>query len=231
MTILEAKNVSYVYQGRYQRVKALDQVSCQFEAGRLYAIIGQSGSGKTTLLSLLAGLGTPTEGTILVQGKELTAADGPRHRRETVSVIYQAFHLLPSLTVLENVMYPLQICGEPAKAAQQRALELLEQVGLKHEQAKKFPSMLSGGEQQRVAIARALAAKGKIILADEPTGNLDSTNGARVLGILRNLVDRENYCVVIITHDLTIAEQADVVYKLKDGRLEGMCLKEAGNEK
>ncbi len=219
MTVLTANGVSYTYQSKYQKVQALKNVTCDFEAGKFYAIVGHSGSGKTTLLSMLAGLGTPTEGEVSVEGKTLKEIGGERHRRENVTVIYQAFNLFPTLTVLENVMYPMQISNKPKKEARQKAGGLLESVGLKPEQFRKFPAMLSGGEQQRVAIARALASDAKVILADEPTGNLDTENGRIVIDTLKRLVREENYCVIVVTHDLGIAAQADVVYRMSDGRL------------
>lgn len=219
MTVLTANDVSYTYQSKYQKVQALKNVTCDFEAGKFYAIVGHSGSGKTTLLSMLAGLGTPTEGEVSVEGKTLKEIGSERHRRENVTVIYQAFNLFPTLTVLENVMYPMQISNKPKKEARQKAGMLLESVGLKPEQFRKFPAMLSGGEQQRVAIARALASDAKVILADEPTGNLDTENGRIVIDTLKRLVREENYCVIVVTHDLGIAAQADVVYRMSDGRL------------
>ena len=218
-SILAAENVSYTYQSKYQKVLALKSVSCTFEKGKFYAIVGHSGSGKTTLLSMLAGLGTPTEGTVLAGDKSLQEIGSERHRRENVSVIYQAFNLFQTLTVLENVMYPMQILNKPKKEAKERAAMLLESVGLKEEQFRKFPAMLSGGEQQRVAIARALASDTKIILADEPTGNLDTENGRIVIDTLKRLVKEEDYCVIIVTHDLGIAAQADIVYRMTDGRI------------
>lgn len=219
MRVLAADCVSYVYQGKYQKVQALKEVSCDFEAGKFYAIVGHSGSGKTTLLSMLAGLGTPTGGTVWVGEKALAEVGSERHRRENVTVIYQAFNLFPTLTVLENVMYPMQIQKQPKSTAKVKAAELLDRVGLQAEQHRKFPAMLSGGEQQRVAIARALASQAKVILADEPTGNLDSENGKTVIGLLRELIAEKGYCVIVVTHDHEIAAQADVVYRMKDGRL------------
>ncbi len=220
MEMLSAKNVDYIYQSRYQKVQALKDVSCSFEAGKFYAVIGHSGSGKTTLLSVLAGLGTPARGAVYAGGTPLDEIGQERHRRENISLIYQGFHLFPTLTVLENVMYPMQIVKCSKKEAAARARELLESVGLKKEQEKKFPAMLSGGEQQRVAIARALSSSAKVILADEPTGNLDTENGKMVIGLLKQLVTEKNYCVIVVTHDLDIAAQADVVYRMTDGRLE-----------
>lgn len=219
MEHISVENVSYTYQGKYQKVQALKNVSCTFEKQKFYAVIGHSGSGKTTLLSMLAGLGVPSEGAIQVDGAVLQQLGTERHRRENVSVIYQAFNLFPALTVLENVMYPMQIGHISKKEAAIKAKELLNSVRITDDQFKKFPTMLSGGEQQRVAIARALASNAKVILADEPTGNLDTENGKIVIDILKGLVREEQYCVIVVTHDLGIAGQADIVYRMTDGRL------------
>lgn len=219
MEKLSVENVSYTYQGKYQKVQALKNISCTFEKQKFYAIVGHSGSGKTTLLSMLAGLGTPTEGAVYVDGIDLNETGTERHRRENVSVIYQAFNLFPALTVLENVMYPMQIVHKSKKDAAKQAKALLASVRINETQYNKFPTMLSGGEQQRVAIARALASNAKVILADEPTGNLDTENGTIVIDILRRLVREESYCVIVVTHDLGIAAQADVIYQMTDGKL------------
>lgn len=218
MSMLMADQVAYVYQSKYQKTYALKGVTCSFEPGKLYAITGQSGSGKTTLLSMLAGLGTPTSGAVYFDGADLRQIGAERHRRENVSVIYQAFNLFPTLTVLENVMYPMQIRGVSKKEAAARGSELLASVGLRDHQ-KKRPVMLSGGEQQRVAIARALASEAKVILADEPTGNLDTENGRIVLDILKKLVAEKNYCVIMVTHDLELAAQADQMVRMRDGQI------------
>lgn len=219
MSVLSAEKVTYVYQSKYQKVQALTDVSCDFEAGKFYAIVGQSGSGKTTLLSMLAGLGAPDQGKIIVDGKSVKDIGSERHRRENVTVIYQAFNLFPNLTILENVMYPMRISGVPAGKAKPLANELLASVGLDDVDERKRPAMLSGGQQQRVAIARALASEAKVILADEPTGNLDSENGQMVIDLLKRLAKEEDRCIIVVTHDLDIAAQADVVYRMKDGRI------------
>ncbi len=219
MSALAASHVTYIYRSKYQDVQALTDVTCDFEEGKFYAIVGHSGSGKTTLLSLLAGLGIPTEGEVLAGGRSLQEIGRDRHRRENVSVIYQSFNLFPALNVLENVMYPMQLAKKPAKEAKARAKELLDSVGLGDVDARKLPAMLSGGQQQRVAIARALASSARIILADEPTGNLDSENGKLIIDLLQRLVEQEHYCVVVVTHDMEIAARADQVYCLLDGRL------------
>ena len=219
MSVLKAENVTYVYQSKYQQVKALDGVSCDFEAGKFYAIVGQSGSGKTTLLSMLAGLGTPNDGQVVANGQSVKEFSSERHRRENGSVIYQAFNLFPSLNILENVMYPMMIQKAQAGKAKARAKELLAAVGLEEVDPRKLPAMLSGGQQQRVAIARALASDSPVILADEPTGNLDSENGQMVIDLLKRLAKEEDRCIIVVTHDLGIAAQADVIYHMKDGRL------------
>ncbi len=219
MTVLAAKDIQYIYQSKYQKVHALKGVSCMFEEGKFYAIVGASGSGKTTLLSMLAGLGMPTEGDIVVGEKTLKEIGSERHRRENVTVIYQSFNLFPTLNILENVMYPMQLSKKSTKEAKARAKELLAAVGLGDVDSRKLPAMLSGGQQQRVAIARALASDAKIILADEPTGNLDSENGKNVIHLLHSLVKEKGYCVIVVTHDPGIAAGADVVYRMQDGLL------------
>lgn len=176
MKCLQANDVVYAYQNKYQTVRALNGVSADFIQGKMYAIIGASGSGKTTFLSLLAGLDVPSAGSITWNGESTTRIDRDNYRLEHVSVIYQNFNLFFNLTVLENTAYPLYVRKMAKREADILAREKLLSVGLKDEQFRRFPNMLSGGEQQRVAIARALAAGSEIILADEPTGNLDSEN-------------------------------------------------------
>ena len=185
--IIRAEQVGYVYQSKYQRTQALTEVTCSFEQGLVYAITGKSGSGKSTFLSLLAGLDVPTEGSIYVEGQDIRTMDRDRYRREQAAVIYQAFHLFPLLTVLENVMVPMNLRKVPKKEARRRAVELLDKVGLPDALHQKMPGMISGGEQQRVAIARAMASGARIILADEPTGNLDSQNEKNVIDLLEGM--------------------------------------------
>lgn len=172
MSLLEVKNVCYTYQSKYQQTQALSGITWPFETGRVYAIVGKSGSGKTTLLSLLAGLDLPTEGDVLYEGVSTARMNLEQYRREKVAVIYQSFRLFPLLTVAENVMYPMELRGMKAKDARKRAAALVEQVGLSDSVLHRYPTMLSGGEQQRVAIARALSMDTRVLLADEPTGNL-----------------------------------------------------------
>ena len=199
--------------------EALKHVSCSFESGKLYAVIGPSGSGKSTLLSLLAGLDLPTSGEILVEGNALSSMDRDCYRRETASVVYQSFNLFPLLTALENVMYPLELLGVKKLEAEASAKRLIHEVGLEDKIFRQFPVMMSGGEQQRVSIARALAAGGRILLADEPTGNLDSTNEETIVKILKELAHERGYLVIVITHNPSVYEQADIVYRMRDGVL------------
>ena len=214
---ISLKNVSYSYKVKFQTVKAVDGVSYEFEPGKCYAIIGKSGSGKTTLLSLMAGLDLPTEGEIIVDGKSTKDWDRNQMRRDAVSVIYQNYNLFPLLTVQENIQYPLDLKKMPRKESVALAREVRERVELPANYDKRLPSHLSGGEQQRVAIARALAQGCKIILADEPTGNLDSTNTRNIVQILRSLAHNDGCTVIIVTHDPAVAEQADTVLQMKDG--------------
>lgn len=217
--MLEVKDVGYVYQSKYQSIEALKHVSCSFEAGQFYAVVGPSGSGKSTLLSLLAGLDLPTSGEILVEGYPTRTMDRDRYRREKASVVYQSFNLFPLLTALENVMYPMELLHTKKAEAEASAKRLIREVGLEEKIFRQFPVMMSGGEQQRVSIARALAAGGRILLADEPTGNLDSTNEETIVRILKGLAHERGYLVIVITHNASVYEQADVIYRMRDGEL------------
>ena len=185
MSELTLQQVSYRYPGgsRY----ALDGISGTFSAGKLYAVIGPSGSGKSTLLSLMAGLDRPTEGSLQLNGSDYRSLNLDRCRRQEIAMIFQAFQLFPLLTVLENVCFPMEANGVKQKEAKAKAKELLTSVGISEEQHQRYPANLSGGEQQRVAIARALSSGAGIILADEPTGNLDTANGNQVMEILLRL--------------------------------------------
>jgi len=215
MSILQVENVKYDYGGP----DILKGISCNFELGKVHAILGKSGSGKTTLLSLLAGLDRPRTGEIYYDGAETRDMNLTKYRRENVAVIYQSFRLFPLMNVLENIMYPMELKGMKAKEALQNAKEYLTKVGLGQELGKRFPSMLSGGEQQRVAIARALATGSKVLLADEPTGNLDVANGNNIVEILRSLAHDNGYCVVIVTHDVQMLDRVDTVFHIVDGEI------------
>ena len=220
MAILEVKDVTFSYRSRYQEVEVLKGVSYAFEQGKLYALVGKSGSGKSTLLSLMAGLELPEKGEICFEGTATGEMDLNRYRREKTAVIYQSFRLFPLLTAEENVTYPMELRGIKGKEARQKAKELIQKVDLPPSVADRFPGMLSGGEQQRLAIARAISMDTKLLLADEPTGNLDVENSGRIIDLLAELAHRDNYCVIVVTHDMDIAAKADEVLRMRDGRLE-----------
>lgn len=220
MAILTVDNVSFTYQNKFQTVRAVRDVSCCFQYGRCYAIVGKSGSGKTTLLSMLAGLELPTEGCVLYDRKSTAEMNRDEYRRDHAAVIYQSYNLFPLLTAEENVLYPMKLKKRNRAEARERARKELLAVGIDESKFRRFPSQLSGGEQQRIAIARALAAGNQIILADEPTGNLDITNSEQVIQILLRLAHDEGRCVIIVTHDLEIAAQTDEVWLMRDGQLE-----------
>ena len=219
MERIKAESVSYSYQNKYQTVEAVKDVTCTFETGKMYVITGESGSGKSTFLSLLSGLDIPKNGTITVDGEDLSRIDRDAYRREKVAVIYQAFHLFPLLTALENVMYPLEIQGVARKEARERAKEYLREVGIDEKKFGKYPRMMSGGEQQRTAVARAMASGGRIILADEPTGNLDTENEEKIVELLLSLAHDRDFTVIMVTHNRQIADRADVRLVMKDGRM------------
>ncbi|HSE03131.1 MAG TPA: ABC transporter ATP-binding protein [Methylomirabilota bacterium] len=200
-------------------VDVLTDVSLDVPAGQFLAIAGPSGSGKSTLLGLIAGLDQPTAGRIEVAGVELTALDEDalaRFRRDRIGYVFQSFHLLPTLTAQENVAVPLELAGEADAAA--RAAALLAEVGLA-ERAHHYPVQLSGGEQQRVAVARAMARRPALLLADEPTGNLDSATGKQIIELLVGMNRRLGTTLVLVTHDTALAAHADRVVTLRDGRI------------
>ena len=218
-SILRLENVSYNYQNKYQNIPAVREVTTAFKEGKLYAIIGKSGSGKSTLLSLIGGLALPSEGMVLYKGTPTDAINLDRYRREKVALIYQSFNLFPLMTCLENVCYPLELIGKSPKEATAIAAEYIKKVDLPESVHRRFPHMISGGEKQRIAIARALASGARVILADEPTGNLDVKSADIVIELLSNLAHQDHYTVIIVTHDLSISEIADVVLNMGDGRL------------
>ncbi|HHT95899.1 MAG TPA: ABC transporter ATP-binding protein [Clostridia bacterium] len=217
--ILQLEKVSYEYRNKYQTVRAVKDFSYEFFKGKFYAITGKSGSGKTTLLSLMVGLDVPAKGVIKYDGINLKEMNMDKYRRDCISLIYQDFNLFPLLTAMENVMYPLKLKGLKTSECETLAKEKLNMVGMDETFYKRYPSMLSGGEQQRVSIARALATGSSILLADEPTGNLDTENGDIIVSILKNLAHNNDFCVIVVTHDLEIASVTDVQLNLKDGML------------
>ncbi len=219
MNILEVKNVTYSYMSKYNKTEAVKNVNYGFERGKVYAIVGKSGSGKSTLLSLLAGLDLPQSGQVLFEGKSTAMMDLVQYRRQHAAMIYQSFRLFPLLTVTENITYPMGLRGFKGKAASDKAKELALKMDLPVTVLNRFPNMLSGGEQQRVAIARALSMETKVLLADEPTGNLDEKNSMNIIDILVKLAHIEGYLVIIATHDLSILQKMDHVLYMNSGSL------------
>lgn len=213
--MLKLENICYRY--KTGTVDVLKSVNAHFKAGKFHSIMGPSGVGKTTLLSIMAGLDRPTKGTVYIGGEDYTAIDLNRYRREQISMVFQSFHLFPLLTALENTSYLLEARGVKRKEAEARARELLQIVGIDESKHKRYPANLSGGEQQRVAIARSLSTGARVILADEPTGNLDTANGDAIVSLLQNLAHQEFYCVIVVTHNPEIAAISDVVFRMSDG--------------
>ncbi|MCP9957543.1 ABC transporter ATP-binding protein [Streptomyces sudanensis] len=217
-TVIELRGIGKVYPG-ISPVRALDDVSLTISAGELTAIVGPSGSGKSTLLSVLGLLDSPTEGHYLLQGTStttLTERERTHLRAQTLGFVFQAFHLVPHLTCIQNVALGLVHQGVRRSRRSALAVQALESVGLSHRLSAK-PSTLSGGERQRVAVARAIVHRPAVVLCDEPTGNLDTVNSARVMELLRGLVAAER-AVVVVTHDMDVAARADRTIRVVDGR-------------
>ena len=206
MPTLELKNISYAY----EKGKAvLQNVSGSLETGKMYAILGPSGSGKTTLLSLLGGLDVPTQGSVLFDGEDITTKDLEHHRRNHISLIFQSYNLIDYMTPVENVRLTAKLDAAP----------ILERLGLEQDEITRNVLKLSGGQQQRVAIARALASDAPVILAEEPTGNLDADTAEEITAILKESAHAFGKCVVVVTHSGEVAKQADVVLEIKRGHL------------
>ncbi len=223
--LVEVRNLSKVYHVPEAELRVLENIDFELEEGDLVAIMGASGVGKTTFLNILGALDHPTFGSVLLEGKELFQHD-PRElariRNEKIGFVFQFFHLLPEFTVLENLSLPLLIAGQPKKMALERARELLKEVGLE-KKAKVHPNLLSGGEQQRVAIARALVAHPKLLLADEPTGNLDWATGEKIMELIRELHEKKALTSVIVTHNEKVARFCRHIYLLEAGQLKPLA--------
>lgn len=213
MSILKLENLSYMYSDGTEYV--LKDVSYSFEKGKTYAIKGRSGSGKTTLLSLISGLERYKEGSIIFDGKELNRIDLDHYRNTNIGIVFQSFNLLPHLTAIENIILSMDISRVNVENKREKAIELLRKVGLNAEKGNRRILKLSGGEQQRVAIARSLSYNPEIILADEPTGNLDKETEDEIMKILTNLAHKEKKCVIIVTHSNNVAKQTDILFELK----------------
>lgn len=210
MSVLSLKNISF----SYGKKTVLNDLSFEFEKGKMYCITGKSGAGKTTLLSILSGLAAPTNGEILYNGENIAKIDKYRFRSKYIGVIFQSFNLITKFTALENVMLSMDIAGVKGKNKAQVAKDLLTSVGLDDDEATRRVLMLSGGQQQRVAIARALAYDPDIILADEPTGNLDGETQNEIMEIFRSLTQRDK-CVILVSHSPEVAKMCDQCYELQ----------------
>lgn len=206
MSVLEMNNIRYSYDNKRN---VLNGINMTLEEGKMYAILGQSGCGKTTLLSLLGGLDSPIDGQILYDGQGIEKLGLANHRKNNVAFIFQSYNLIDYLTPKENVALTAKLSPQP----------ILERVGLTEEECKRNILKLSGGQQQRVAIARALASDTKVILADEPTGNLDEDTAAEIISILKECAHEINKCVIIVTHSNDLAKQADTIFRLKKGKI------------
>jgi putative ABC transport system ATP-binding protein len=213
MSILTLDKVSYKYSDGNEFV--LKDISYDFELGKTYAIKGRSGSDKTTLLSLISGLEKCGVGKIYYDGKDLGKMNLDHYRSKNVGIVFQSFNLLPHLTAIENIILSMDISKLKIKDKRAKAIDLLKSVGLSEEQGDRRVLKLSGGEQQRVAIARSLSYNPKIILADEPTGNLDNDTENEIIEIFKNLAQNQNKCIIIVTHSKNVADKVDVVYELK----------------
>lgn len=220
--MLQVTNISKRFSSGDTTVDAVKDVSLEIPEGKFASIIGRSGSGKSTLLSILGALDSPTQGSIMVGGTDITKLKGAaltQYRCKTIGFVFQSYNLVPNLTALENVMLPMEFGGIGRSQRKERAIELLNQVGLADGKQLRKPGKLSGGEQQRVAIARALANYPSLILADEPTGNLDSQTGKVIFDLLHELARTQNTTIVAVTHDLDVAGKTDMTFQLQDGEL------------
>lgn len=217
MGILKLEDVGYRYKDAPKDNYVFKNINYEFEQGKIYAIKGKSGSGKTTLLSLITGLEKCSFGDVLYDGKSLRKINLDKYRNSQIGIVFQSYNLLPRLTAIENIILSMDISKVKVTKKKEKALELMKDVGLSEEHAKRKILKLSGGEQQRIAIARSLSYDPKIIIADEPTGNLDKETENEILKIFKNLAEKQNKCIIIVTHSQNVCDRADVVYELKKG--------------
>jgi len=215
MKILKLKNVNYRYKDAQKDEYVLKDINFEFEKGKVYAIRGKSGSGKTTLLSLISGLENRYEGSILYKDKELKKMDLDSFRNHDIGIVFQSYNLLPHLTASENIILSMDISKIKTNNKKEDAVKLMKRVGLSESLKDRRVLKLSGGEQQRVAIARSLSYNPELLLADEPTGNLDKDTENEILDIFINLAHKENKCVIIVTHSENVVKKSDIVYELK----------------
>jgi putative ABC transport system ATP-binding protein len=220
--MLTVENVSKTFSTPGGQVQALKDINLSVKTGEFVSVIGKSGSGKSTLLSILGALDNPTTGSIVVDDTQINKLSGgsqTKYRSNKIGFVFQQYNLIPNLTALENVMLALEFGGYPASSRLDRATQLLESVGLEEDQQQRRPTRLSGGQQQRVSIARALANQPAYILADEPTGNLDSATGKKIFDLLHDLSRSQKTTIIVVTHDLEIAGKTDRTFTLQDGKI------------
>ncbi|KEI92311.1 ABC transporter ATP-binding protein [Clostridium botulinum] len=213
-TVLEFKNVNYSYKDAGKELIILESVDFNFESGKFYTILGASGSGKTTALSLASALDSPKSGEILYEGKDIKKIGLTNYRNQHIGIVFQAYNLINYMTGIQNIVTAMEITRNQIPDRKQKAYELIEKVGLKREEGERSILNLSGGQQQRVAIARALSTNAKIILADEPTGNLDSKTSVDIIKLFQKLAHEDNKCIIMVTHSLEIASMSDVIINL-----------------
>lgn len=221
MALLELQNIEYFYRDGDERRYILKDINCEFSPGHFYTIVGASGSGKTTLLSLIANLDKPKNGKVLFNGLDISTMQDDAYRRNNISMVFQSYNLVPYLTALENVMVAMSITdNQVPKDKEEVAYNLLDYMGIDKKKAGRLTNKLSGGEQQRVAIARALSTNVDVILADEPTGNLDEEREQEIVTIFKNLAKEHNKCIIMVTHSKEISEMADDVFTLYKGKMQ-----------
>lgn len=218
-TVLEFKNVSYYYQDGSKKSSILNHIDFSFEKGKFYTILGSSGSGKTTFLALASGLDTPKFGDILFSGENINNIGLTNFRNKNIGIVFQSYNLIPYMTSLQNVLTAMEITKNKIENRKHKAYDLLENMGLTKEETNRNVLKLSGGQQQRVAIARAIATESNLILADEPTGNLDHDTAIEIIKLFKTLAHEDNKCVIVVTHSNDVADQSDVILNLKAGKL------------
>lgn len=219
ISLLEFIDVSYSYANGGKRVDILKDTNVAFEKSKLYTILGPSGSGKTTTLALAGALDIPQKGKVLYNGEDIRKIGLSKHRKKNVSLIFQNYNLINYMSALENVVMAMEISGSYKGQRKQQALKLLTDLGLTEDEVKRNVMKLSGGQQQRVAIARALASNSEVILADEPTGNLDTDTSKEIISLFQQLAHMYDKCVIVVSHSLEVAENSDIIYKFESGGL------------
>ena len=219
-TLLRFEEISYWYTHENTKHDILKKVDAEFHKGKFYTIVGPSGSGKTTFLALASALDVPKEGKVLYEGKDIKKIGLTRFRNKYVSIVFQSYNLLPYMTALQNVLTAMEITGSKRKDKKAFALEMLRKVGITEKQSQQKVLTLSGGQQQRVSIARALACESDLIVADEPTGNLDETTAKEIVQLFQEMAHTHNKCVIVVTHDNGIANISDVTIRLSKGKID-----------